>query len=44
MIGELNGYKQVYQLQLELDSLEKEAIEMAKVAINLVEHQFCFEG
>jgi formylglycine-generating enzyme required for sulfatase activity len=38
MIGELNGYKQVYQLQLELDSLEKEAIEMAKVAINLEQY------
>ncbi len=38
MIGELNGYKQVYQLQLELDSLEQEAIEMAKVAINLEQY------
>ncbi len=38
MIGELNGYKQVYQLQLELDNLEKEAIEMAKVAINLEQY------
>ena len=34
MIGEFNGYKQVYQLQLELDNLEQEAIKMAKVAIN----------
>jgi formylglycine-generating enzyme required for sulfatase activity len=38
MIGELNGYKQVYQLQIELDNLEKEAIEMAKVAINLEQY------
>ncbi|MBE8993629.1 formylglycine-generating enzyme family protein [Microcystis aeruginosa] len=38
MIGELNGYKQVYQLQLELDNLEQEAIEMAKVAINLEQY------
>jgi hypothetical protein len=38
MIGELNGYKQVYQLQIELDNLEKEAIEMANVAINLEQY------
>ncbi|TRU26932.1 MAG: serine/threonine-protein kinase pkn1 [Microcystis aeruginosa Ma_QC_B_20070730_S2] len=38
MMGELNGYKQVYQLQIELDNLEKEAIEMAKVAINLEQY------
>jgi hypothetical protein len=38
MIGELNGYKQVYQLQLELDNLEQEAIKMAKVAINLEQY------
>ncbi|NCS24498.1 MAG: SUMF1/EgtB/PvdO family nonheme iron enzyme [Microcystis aeruginosa BS13-02] len=41
MIGELNGYKQVYQLQIELDNLdnlEKEAIEMAKAAINLEQY------
>ncbi|QGZ92911.1 formylglycine-generating enzyme family protein [Microcystis aeruginosa] len=38
MIGELNGYKQVYQLQIELDNLEQEAIEMAKVAINLEQY------
>ncbi|MFM7787067.1 MAG: serine/threonine-protein kinase pkn1, partial [Microcystis panniformis] len=38
MTGQLNRYKQVYQLQLELDSLEKEAIEMAKVAINLEQY------
>jgi hypothetical protein len=34
----LNGYKQVYQLQLELDNLEQEAIKMAKVAINLEQY------
>ncbi|CCI07383.1 MAG: hypothetical protein EWV58_16090 [Microcystis aeruginosa Ma_MB_F_20061100_S19] len=38
MIGEFNGYKQVYQLQLELDNLEQEAIKMAKVAINLEQY------
>lgn len=38
MIGKLNGYKQVYQLQLELDNLEQEAIKMAKVAINLEQY------
>jgi formylglycine-generating enzyme required for sulfatase activity len=38
MIGELNSYKQVYQLQIELDNLEKEAIEMANVAINLEQY------
>ena len=38
MIGELNVYKQVYQLQLELDSLEQEAIKIAKVAINLEQY------
>jgi formylglycine-generating enzyme required for sulfatase activity len=38
MIGELNVYKQVYQLQIELDNLEQEAIEMANVAINLEQY------
>ena len=41
MIAELNAYKQVYQLQIELDdldNLEKEAIKMAKAAINLEQY------
>ena len=44
MVGSLNEYKQVYQLQEEIDKLERETIELAKVAVNLEEYLSPFLG
>lgn len=38
MLGELNDYKEVYQLKMDIDRLEREVIDMAKVAVNLEQY------